>query len=83
MSSTILTVGNSLPRTGVTSSHSNLASAPEDLRGFGNDFAFPGRDGRVSVVDIAAGAMIELIVTKALSWHRDGAGHVFTSLPYI
>lgn len=68
--------------TGVTSSHSNLASEPEDLRGFGYDFAFPGRDGRVSV-DTAAGAMIKWLIAKDPSLRWGIAGHVFTSFPYI
>lgn len=68
--------------TGVTSSHSNLASEPEDLSGFGYDFAFPGRDGRVSV-DTAAGAMVKWLIAKDLSLRWNSDEQVFTSFPYI
>lgn len=68
--------------TGVTSSHSNLASEAEDLSGFGYDFAIPGRDGRVSI-DTAAGAMVKWLIAKDLSLRWNNDGQVFTSLPYI
>lgn len=44
--------------TGVTSSQSNLASAPEDFRGLGNDLVFPECDGIDSMLDTAAGAIV-------------------------